>query len=114
MRAANEVFRFLLELAALAAFGYAAAQLVDNPARFALAAVAVVVGVAFWGVLVAPKSTRRLGDPVRLGVEIVFFLVAGGSLVAVGAPWLGIVLAVLGIANAVSLRFLDPVLGALG
>jgi hypothetical protein len=114
MRAANEVARFLLELCALAAFGYGAAQLVDSPARLALAAVAVVIGAAIWGVLVAPKSTRRLGDPVRLVVEIVFFAVAGASLIAAGALWLGVGLTVLGIANAVSLRFIDPVLGALG
>jgi hypothetical protein len=114
MRAANEVARFLLELCALAAFAYGAAQSVDGPARYALAVVAALAAAGFWGVLMAPTAKRRLADPVRLVVEIVFFAGAGVTLVAVGALWLGVALAVLAIANAVSLRFHDPVLGALG
>jgi hypothetical protein len=113
MRAANEVARFVLELLALAAFGYSAAQLTDGLIRFLIAAAAIVVAAAFWGVFVAPKSPRRLRDPVRLVVEVVFFGAAGGSLVATGSWWLGLALAAAGIANAVVLRLHRPVLGAL-
>jgi hypothetical protein len=113
MRAANEVIRFVLELLALAAFGYGAAQLADGPVRYVLAAIAVAVGAAFWGVLVAPKSARRLADPVRLVVEVAFFVAAGGALAATGSLWFGIALAVAGAANAGSLRLHEPVLGAL-
>jgi hypothetical protein len=114
MRAINEVLRFLLELAALAAFGFGAAQLTDGPIRFGLAALAVVAAAAFWGVLVAPKSTHRLRDPLRLVIEVLFFAAAGGSLIACGVWWLGLVLAAAGIANAVLLRLHEPVLGAIG
>lgn len=113
MRVVNEVLRFVLELLALAAFGYGAAQLADGPLRFGLGAIAVVAAAALWGVLVAPKSSRRLADPARLVVEIVFFAAAGASLAAAGVLALGIVLAVAGVANAVLLRLHRPVLGAL-
>ena len=114
MRAANEVLRFVLELCAIVAFGYAAAQLVDGPGRFVLAAVAAGLAIAVWGVLVAPKSSRRLADPARLIVEIVFFAAAGLSLAGVSWLWLGVALAVVAIGNAILLRRHAPVLGALG
>jgi hypothetical protein len=76
--------------------------------------VAVVVAVAVWGVFVAPNSARRLADPVRLIVELVFFALAGVAVAAAGSLVLGVLLAAAGIANAVSLRFTAPVLGAIG
>ena len=104
MRATNEVLRFVLELCTLAAFAYSAAQLGDGPVRVLLAVAAIAAAGAFWGVLVAPKARRRLADPLRLVVEIVFFAAAGLSLVAAGAVWIGVALAVLAIANAILLR----------
>lgn len=113
MRAVNEVLRFVLELLALAAFGYGAAQLADGPIRVGLGALAVVAAAAFWGVLVAPKSRRRLPDPARLVVEIAFFAAAGASLAAAEVAALGVALVVAGSANAALLRLHRPVLGAL-
>ena len=114
MRATNEVLRFVLELCTLVVFAYSAAQLGDGPVRVLLAVAAIAAAGAFWGVLVAPKARRRLADPLRLIVEIVFFAAAGLSLVAAGAVWIGVALAVLAIANAILLRKHEPVLGALG
>jgi hypothetical protein len=113
MRVVNEVLRFVLELLALAAFAYGAAHLTDGPIRLAVGAIAVLAAATVWGVLVAPKSTRRLRDPARLVVEIAFFAAAGGALVAVGALVLGLTLVAAGVANAVLLRLHRPVLGAL-
>lgn len=110
---ANEVLRFVVELLALAAFGYAAAQAADGPVGVGLGIVAVVIAAGFWGVLVAPRSTRRLRDPFRLLVEVVFFVAAGAALAGTGTRWPGLAIAVVGVANAVLLRTHQPVLGAL-
>jgi hypothetical protein len=111
--ALNEVLRFAFELVALAAFGWGAASSFDGPVRFVVAAVAVIAGAALWGALVAPRASRRLRDPARLGLEVVFFALAGGCLAVVGHPVIGVVFAVLAIANAVLLRRHDGVLGAI-
>jgi hypothetical protein len=113
MRAANEVGRFLLELLTLAALAFIAATTVDGWAGYPLALLTVLLGATFWGVLIAPRSKHRLSDPARLAVEVVYFSAAGFGLVVAGATWSGIGLATLTVANAVSLRFHDPVLGAL-
>jgi hypothetical protein len=113
MKAANEILRFLLELLALLAFAISAGQLAGGPARFALAALAVAAAGGYWGVLVAPKSARRLKDPARLIAESVFFVAAGLALGRTVSVWMGAGLTVVGIANAVLLRMHDPVLGAL-
>jgi hypothetical protein len=43
-----------------------------------------VLAALVWGRWVAPRATRRLEDPARLGVEVVLFAVAAGGLVIAG------------------------------
>jgi hypothetical protein len=112
MRAANEIARFVLEVAALAAFVFTAAVSVKGWARYPLAVITLAVVVTFWGVLLAPRSRHRLSDPTRLVVELVYFSAAGVALMTAGFAWPGLALATLAIVNAVSLRFHAPVLGA--
>jgi len=94
LRVINLTVRFLLELAALGAFGYWAANL-DAPrgVRIVLA-IAVPVAIAiFWGLFVSPKarfSTGRLG---QVGLGLFVFLAAAAALFVRGQSTLGIAFA---------------------
>lgn len=106
MRPVMLVLRFALELAALAAFAAVGLHAVRGPARFALAAALVLAAAAVWGRWIAPASRRRLADPARLVVEVVFFAAAGVALAATGRWPLGAALTVVAVANAGLLRLL--------
>ncbi|MDH4159382.1 MAG: YrdB family protein [Actinomycetota bacterium] len=87
VKGANLAVRFLLEVAALAALGYAGWVLAPStPVSFALAVALPLLGASVWGRWVAPKASRRLPDPQRLAVELAVF----------GAAALGLVLAAQG------------------
>lgn len=96
--------RFLVELLALAAFAIGGWSLATGPLRFVLAIALPVIAAIVWGLWMAPKSSRRLHDPTRLVVEIVFFLAAGVALVIAGFPVAGVGLALGAIAVAVAVR----------
>lgn len=105
---AAAIVRFVLEVAALVAFAAWALQ-PGGAAGAALALLAVVAAATYWGILVAPKSTRRLRDPNRLVTEVVFFglaALAAGAVVGVPA---GVVFAVLAIGDALVLRAVGEV-----
>lgn len=106
MRPVMLALRFALELAALAGFAVYGLHAVRGPARFALAAALVLVAAAVWGRWMAPASRRRLADPVRLVVEVVFFAAAGVALGVAGRWLLGAALTVVAVANAGLLRLL--------
>jgi hypothetical protein len=82
MRALNDATRFLLELAMLAALAYWGWAESDGIWRLLLALAAPLCAAVVWGILLAPRSSRRLDDPGRLVVEVVIF----GS--GVAALWL--------------------------
>ena len=52
----------------------------------------LLIGAAggVWAVWMAPTSSRRLADPLRLVLQIVLFLAVGAVLVAAGWALLGI------------------------
>jgi len=104
MRLINDVLRFSLELAALAAFALWGAGALSGPGAYALACGAVLLGVAYWGLLIAPKAKRRLPDPARLAAELVFFSIAAVAALASGRTLFALVLAPLAFANAIVLR----------
>lgn len=85
-------FRFLLELALLAAYVVAVGRLVGGVAGWVLGAVGAVVVAGIWGVLLAPR--RRVQSPValRVAVELVLFVLAGALLAASGLVLLGALL----------------------
>jgi hypothetical protein len=93
VRAINLGVRFLLEMAALTAFAYWGARVVDTPLRWALAVGAPLAMALAWGRWIAPKAAARLEDPLRLGVEVLIFGAAALALVDTGLTDLGIVLA---------------------
>jgi membrane protein YdbS with pleckstrin-like domain len=107
LRAASAGLRFLLELAALAAVAYWGVAVGDGLLQqVALAAGAVVLLTGVWGLFVAPKAVRRLGDPLRLVVELVVFGVAVGALVSVGEVVVGVVFGLLVVVSEVAVWLL--------
>jgi hypothetical protein len=76
-------FRFLAELAMLAALAWGGWYLTDTVALSVVLAVALpVLAAIVWGRWVAPRAAHRLPDPARLGVEITLFAVAFVSVAA--------------------------------
>lgn len=86
----NEALRFLLEVAALVALGYAGWSLVEDTLASVVLAVALpLVAAAVWGIFrvdgdpnLAPVPVHGL---VRLSIEVDFFAVAVIMLALVGA-----------------------------
>jgi Protein of unknown function (DUF2568) len=110
LRSANLALKFLLELAAVAAFAIWGAS-VDGAALAALLAVitpALVIGL--WGTFAAPKSPRRLPTRARVPFELAVFALAALALLASGHETVAIIFAVTAAINAVllaSLKQLD-------
>ncbi|WP_083707115.1 YrdB family protein [Intrasporangium flavum] len=81
--------RFASELGMLAALGVGG-WTVGSPVAVVvgvlMAAALPVLAAAVWGRWVAPRASRRLDDPARLGVEVVLFGAAVGGLVLSGRP----------------------------
>src|SRR5580765_6587895 len=95
MVTANLAVRFVLELCAFAALGYWGYDALG----VAGAILAPLVGIATWGLFVAPKARFSLSARARLGVELLVFAAAVAGLAAAGATWLAIAL---GLAYAVN------------
>ncbi len=106
VKSLNLALRFLLELSALAALGYWGWQFGDAGfARVLLAAVTPLLAAGLWGRYIAPKAPNRLEDPIRAGVEVIFF---GGAAAALGTSGAITIAAFFGIAAAVSLVLMFP------
>jgi hypothetical protein len=69
------------------------------------------LGVLIWSIWVAPRSGRRLPDPLRLLVQLVLFAATGALSAAAGHPILGIVFAVIACGVFVATRFTGGVTG---
>jgi hypothetical protein len=95
--------RFLLELCLIAALVAVGATV--GPW---LAIVLPVTLAIVWGVLVAPQSSRRLTDPVRLAVELTLFATVGAALAVSGHTAAGLALAISSSVVAVALRRTTP------
>jgi Protein of unknown function (DUF2568) len=101
MRVFSLALKFLLELAAFAAFAYWGAGV-----SIVLAIGAPALAIVLWGVFAAPRSERRLPMPARIVFETGVFLLAVVALLAAGELVAGIVLAVLvAISTALLTRF---------
>jgi integral membrane sensor domain MASE1 len=103
LKAANLGLKFLLELAAIAAFAYWGAS--HSPVILALL-LAIAIPAAFaaaWGIWAAPRSARRLRRQPRVAFELGCFALASVALIAAGATVAGIAYAVVAAVNAVLL-----------
>ena len=64
----NLALRFILEMATLGALAY-----FGFVTFIPLGVILPMVGILVWGTFVAPRAKKRLDDPARLAVEVVFF-----------------------------------------
>jgi len=104
-RAANLTLKFLLELAALAAFATWGAS-VDGTGVAVLLGVGIpVVVAALWSRFAAPKSPRRLPARARVPFELAVFALAALSLFAAGHRSLAIAFSAAVVVNAVLLTW---------
>lgn len=110
MRAVDDVAFFLVELAALVAFGMWGWHVGPGAWRFVLAVALPLALAVAWGLLAAPRAARRLADPPLLVFQLVVFLLAAAALWATGRVVLGVTLGVVAVAVVV----LDRVLGTPG
>lgn len=105
MGAAILAIRFFLELCLLAALAVGGWTLAGGGIDGGLLAVfALVVVATVWGVWIAPRSKRRLTDPLRFTLEVVLFLLGAMALWTAWTPVVGIVFAVASIVIAVLTR----------
>lgn len=101
MRIFSLALKFLLELAAFAAFAYWGATV-----SIVLAIAAPALAIVLWGVFAAPKSARRLRTLPRIVFETTVFVLAVVALLAAGTTIAAIVLAVLvAVSTALLTRF---------
>ena len=104
----NLALRFVLELGALAALGYAGFQTDRGMLLRVLVGVgAPVLAGVLWSMFVAPAAQTRLPDPWRVIPEFTVFGSAAAGLALAGHPTLGGAFATVTIVNSV----LDRTLG---
>jgi Protein of unknown function (DUF2568) len=103
VKSANLAVKFLLELAAFAAFAYWGTQTGTGATPVVLAIVAPVAAIAIWSVFAAPRSKRRLPLTARAPLELAVFALAVAALAAAGAALPAIIFGVVAALNAVLL-----------
>lgn len=98
----SAAYRFLLEMAALIAWGVVGWRAIGGPARYVLAALLPIGAAILWGTFRVPDDESASGDapiPVtgraRLVLELALLLGAGLAAAAVWRPVVGAVLAAL-------------------
>jgi Protein of unknown function (DUF2568) len=105
--AASLTLQFLLELAALAAYGYWGYSAGDGIlTEITLAITAPLAAAIFWGVFGSPKAPYHLVGARRLLLEIAFFGLAAAALAASDRVVLGAVFAAVVAANVALLHAL--------
>jgi Protein of unknown function (DUF2568) len=107
VRAANLAIKFLLELAAIAAFAYWGATTADGVLAVVLAVAAPTLMILVWGRFAAPRSDHRLPSRSRIPLELGVFALAAVALVVAGSPVLAAVFAALAAINAALLTVFD-------
>lgn len=100
LRGANLALKFLLELAAFAAFAVWGASVGHGVVPVLLAIAAPALAIALWGVFAAPKSERRLSATARVPFELAVFGLAAAALFAAASTELAIAFTVVAIVNA--------------
>jgi hypothetical protein len=106
VRAANLLIKFLIELAAVAAFAYWGASAASGTFAVLLAVAVPAAMVVIWAAFAAPNSARRLRTAVRVPLELTVFALAALALVG-GSSALVLAFALLVLANAALLTLFD-------
>jgi hypothetical protein len=106
MRQLNLLLKFLLELAALAAFGLWGASIADGAAAVVLAIALPLVAAVLWGMFAAPKARRRLPLRLRAPFELTVFAVGALALWSAESVAPAAVFGAVAVGNAVLLTAL--------
>ncbi|HEY9227856.1 MAG TPA: YrdB family protein [Gemmatimonadaceae bacterium] len=107
LRVINLGVRFLLELAALAIFGYWGATLAAGVVLRTTAAVVLPLAVAVcWGIFISPKARVPTGRLGRAGLGLLVFLAAAAALYTRGHVAPAATFAVVAVASSVILYIL--------
>jgi hypothetical protein len=109
VRAANLALKFLVELAAIAAFAYWGATCGDTAQSVLLGILAPAIAIALWAVLAAPKSERRLPAAARVPFELAVFALAAVALLAAHRAGLATAFAAVAAVNAALLLAFDQI-----
>jgi hypothetical protein len=105
--AVSLTLQFLLELAALAAYGYWGANTGSSTAVHVVLAIAAPLAAAVvWGLFGSPRAPFHLAGIWRIMLEVAFFGLAAVALIVAGQVVLGVVFAVVVAANIVLLNAL--------
>jgi hypothetical protein len=107
IKPANLALKFLLELAASAAFAVWGADVGSGAFAVILAVAAPLVAVLLWGRFAAPRSSHRLPRSTRIPFELGVFLLAALALLAAGHAVAAIVFTALVALNALGLTAFD-------
>lgn len=107
MRSANLALKFILELAALAAFAVWGADTGSGATAVLLAVAAPLVVALLWGCFAAPRASHRLPTSSRIPFELGVFLLAAVALAACEHTVAAVIFAVLVIGNAALLSAFD-------
>jgi hypothetical protein len=91
----NDVLRFFLELAALAALAYWGFSEFDGVGQWLIGLGAPLLVAVVWGTFMSPKASHPTVDPVRVLIEFAVFGAGVAALFAADAPVLAVVFAVL-------------------
>ena len=103
----NLALKFLLELAAFAAFGLWGTSVADGATAVFLAIGLPAVAAGWWGTFAAPKARRRLPLRLRVPFELGVFAVAALALWgAEGVTW-AVAFASVALLNALLLTAFD-------
>jgi Protein of unknown function (DUF2568) len=107
IKPANLALKFLLELAAFAAFAIWGAHVGSGASAVILAIAAPLVAVLLWARFAAPRSGQRLPRATRIPFELGVFLLAALALLAAGHSIAAAVFAALVALNAIGLTAFD-------
>jgi hypothetical protein len=107
MKNANLALKFLLELAALAAFAIWGASSESGGLAVAHAIIAPLIVALLWGRLAAPRSKHRLPRATRIPFELIVFALAVVALAVSGHGLWAIVLGVVMAINAMLMTAWD-------
>ena len=106
LRTTNLALKFVLEIAAIAAFAAWGASIGGGAGAIALAMGSAAVAIVLWGVFAAPRSTRRLPRAARIPFELGVFALAAAAFLEALDPLTAIVFGSLAILNVVLMTIL--------
>lgn len=92
---------FLLELSALAAFGYWGFHTGSQLPKFVLGIGAPLLVAVFWGLFVSPKSVVPVSEEVRSMLQLLVFILASVALYASGRRSLALVFLAIAVIDVV-------------